>query len=90
MDEIQAMREKITTIGRLLFERQLTDAAGGNISARVGEHVCITPRFAGQKHQWRLRPEQVLVCDLAGTLKGSALTPAWASRSSRRAGSGPI
>jgi L-fuculose-phosphate aldolase len=66
MDDIQAMREKITVIGRMLFDRQLTDAAGGNVSARVGDRVCITPRFAGQKHQWRLRPEQVLVCDLAG------------------------
>ena len=66
MDEISAMREKICDIGRMLFERQLTDAAGGNISARVGDKVCITPRYAGQKHQWRLRPDQVLVCDLAG------------------------
>ena len=56
MDEIQAMREKITVIGRMLFDRQLTDAAGGNISARVGERVCITPRFAGQKHQWQPAP----------------------------------
>lgn len=68
MDTIQTMRERITYFGRMLFERQLTDAAGGNISARVGDLVCITPRFAGQKHQWQLRPEQVLVCDLDGNL----------------------
>jgi L-fuculose-phosphate aldolase len=66
MDNLQFTREKITRLGRLLFERQLTDAAGGNISARVGERVCITPRFAGQKRQWQLRPEEVLVCDLDG------------------------
>ena len=52
----------------------MTDAAGGNISARVGERVCITPRFAGQKHQWQLRPEHVLVCDLDGNqLEGEGL-----------------
>lgn len=66
MDKIQAMREKITRIGRMLFDRQLTDAAGGNISARVGDRICITPRYAGQKHQWQLDPGQVLVCDLEG------------------------
>jgi L-fuculose-phosphate aldolase len=60
------MRKKITGIGKLLFDRQLTDAAGGNISARVGEWICLTPRFSGSKFQWQLRPEQVLVCDLDG------------------------
>lgn len=75
MDEILFTREKITRIGRLLFERQLTDAAGGNISVRVGERVCITPRFAGQRRQWQLRPEEVLVCDLAGNkLEGEGET----------------
>ena len=49
---IEAMRVRITEIGRMLFERKLTDASGGNISARVGDRICITPRYAGSKHQW--------------------------------------
>ncbi len=68
--EIEAMRLKITEIGRMLFERQLTDAAGGNVSARVGNLVCITPRYSGSKHQWHLRPEQVMVSDLQGIVLG--------------------
>jgi len=67
-DSISAMRLKITQIGRMLFERNLTDASGGNISARVGEYICITSRFSGSKWQWHIRPEQVLVTDLAGRL----------------------
>ena len=67
-DSIQEMRLKITEIGRMLFERFLTDASGGNISARVGDKICLTPRFAGSKCQWHLRPEQVLVVDLQGNL----------------------
>jgi len=63
-EAIQAMRVKITQIGKLLFERHLTDAAGGNISVRVGDLICITPRYSGTKHRWSLRPEQVLVTDL--------------------------
>ncbi len=66
MDEIDQMRTRITEIGRMLFERHLTDAAGGNISARVGERICITARYSGSKYQWHLRPEQVLVSDLEG------------------------
>lgn len=64
--DIQSTREKICEIGRLLYDRKLTDAAGGNISVRVGSRICITPRFAGSNFQWRLTPDQVLVTDSDG------------------------
>lgn len=62
--ELNAMRAKITRFGALLFDRRLTDAAGGNISARVGEYVCISPRYSGSARQWQLKPEEVLVADM--------------------------
>jgi L-fuculose-phosphate aldolase len=65
-EAIQAMRLKITQIGNLLFERHLTDAAGGNVSARVDDLICITSRFSGTKYRWNLQPNQVLVTDLSG------------------------
>jgi len=65
-NNVSEMRAKIAEMGRLLFDRFLTDAAGGNISARVGDKICITPRYSGSKYQWKLRPEQVLVTDLDG------------------------
>jgi L-fuculose-phosphate aldolase len=65
-DLLSETRQQIVDIGRLLFDRFLTDAAGGNISARAGEVICISPRFSGSKYQWRLHPEQVLVVDQAG------------------------
>jgi len=49
-----------------MYNRRLTDAAGGNISARVGDIICITPRYAGSKHLWQLQPEQVMVVDPTG------------------------
>jgi L-fuculose-phosphate aldolase len=61
-------RAHIARIGRLLFERHLTDSAGGNVSVRVGDQVCITPRYSGQSRQWQLNPEDVLVVDLDGKL----------------------
>jgi len=66
--EIQLMREKMCELGRLLYDRRLTDAAGGNISARVGENVCISLRFSGARYRWNLQPNQILVCDLDGNL----------------------
>lgn len=61
---VDAMREQLAYIGRLLFDRHLTDACGGNISARVGDLICLSPSLAGQKRQWQLQAEDILVCDL--------------------------
>jgi L-fuculose-phosphate aldolase len=62
-EAIHTMRAKIARCGALLFQRHLTDTGGGNISVRVGEHILLTPRYSGQKYQWQLRPEDVLVVD---------------------------
>ena len=65
-DLLSQTRKKIADIGQIVFERHLTDAAGGNISVRVGDLVCITPRFSGSKRRWHLQPNEVLVSDLSG------------------------
>ena len=57
--ELNAMRAKIVRLGALLFDRRLTDVAGGNISSRVGEYVCITPRFSGSVRQWQFHSTRV-------------------------------
>jgi L-fuculose-phosphate aldolase len=63
-EAVMAARAEIARIGRLLFKRHLTDAAGGNISVRVGNLICMSPRYSGSKRQWRLQPEDVLVTDI--------------------------
>ena len=65
-DPITEMRAKLVEIGRAMYERLLTDAAGGNISARVGDKLVMSPRYAGSKWHWQLRPEQYLILDLDG------------------------
>lgn len=65
-ENIEKLRSQITEIGALMYERHLTDTAGGNISARAGDLICITPRYSGSKFRWHLRPEQVLVVDSNG------------------------
>lgn len=69
---IDAAREKLAYIGGMLFDRHLTDAGGGNISIRVGDLICLSPSLAGQKRQWQLTGDDVLVCDLdRNILEGS-------------------
>jgi L-fuculose-phosphate aldolase len=53
--------QQICLAGRILFDRRLTDLAGGNISMRLGELVYMTPRYAGAHYHWDLSPEQILV-----------------------------
>jgi len=56
-------RAHVAYIGRMLFDRHLTDACGGNVSVRVGNLIVISPRYSGTKRQWQLNAEDVLVCD---------------------------
>ena len=46
-ETIQDMRKAIVEIGRQMFDRRLTDSAGGNIGVRVDDVILMTPRFAG-------------------------------------------
>ena len=52
--------EKLCQAGRLLFGRRLLDLAGGNLSLRDGPTVYMSPRFAGQRYQWALDPDQLV------------------------------
>lgn len=52
--------ETLVMIARRLFERKLTDMAGGNLSMREGDTLFITPRYAGSKQHWQLSPEDIL------------------------------
>ena len=56
---------QVIHVSRLMYDRFLTDAAGGNVSVRQGERIYITPRYAGARYHWRLQPEQINVLDLA-------------------------
>lgn len=62
-EQIAFTRAKLAEMGRMLYERNLTDTAGGNLSCRVGELIVITPRYAGTSKRWQLTGEDVLVTD---------------------------
>lgn len=52
--------ELVAYIGRLMFERKLTDISGGNVSLRAGETIYCTPRYAGYRWHWQLEADDIL------------------------------
>jgi L-fuculose-phosphate aldolase len=56
-----SIAEQICYVGRVMFERNLTDIAGGNITIRDADTVYCTPRYAGNKWHWQLNPEDIIV-----------------------------
>ena len=60
MIQNQSIPDQILYIARRMFERRLTDMAGGNISARAGDDLYITPRYAGSKQHWQLEETDIL------------------------------
>ena len=52
--------EQVAYISRLIFDRKLTDIAGGNVSVKDGNTIFISPRFAGHKWHWQLDPNDII------------------------------
>lgn len=58
-------RQQICDIAKLMWERKLTNSAGGNIAVRVEENVVLmTPSLMSEEKHCRLKPEDILVVDL--------------------------
>lgn len=57
---MQEVREQIAYVGRMLFERRLTDFSGGNVSMRHGDRIYISPRYAGSVQHWNISPDDVI------------------------------
>ena len=65
-------RQRIMQVCSLIYARQLSDSAGGNVSLRVGDNVYITPRYMGEHHQWGIGPDDIILTRVDGTvLEGS-------------------
>ena len=56
-------RQALCETARLMYDRFLTNSAGGNVSCRVDGKIYISPRYAGAHYRWRLEPAQILVFD---------------------------
>ena len=56
--------ELVSLVARMLFERRLTDISGGNISARDGNTMYITPRYAGSRQHWQLSTDDIMTASI--------------------------
>jgi L-fuculose-phosphate aldolase len=69
---LQHEREAVAAVSRELASDGLVAGTSGNVSARSGDHVAITPTGARLAE---LLPEQVAVVDLSGSLVDGPLEP---------------
>ena len=53
--------ELIVYIAKYFFERELTDLAGGNISAMKNGTVYMTPTLAATQFHWKIKPEDIVI-----------------------------
>jgi L-fuculose-phosphate aldolase len=65
-DQVKEIKELIVFIGKQMFDRNLTDVAGGNISVRIDDKIYMTPSYAGGHDHWDLSVDQILTLDLEG------------------------
>ena len=57
--------EQIIYTGKFMFEHDLTDIAGGNISVRDGDFVYLTPTLAGNQFHWDIDPVDIVTGKLS-------------------------
>lgn len=69
---LQHEREAVAAVSRSLASEGLVAGTSGNVSARAGDHVAITPTGAVLAE---LTPEEVAVVDLSGSLVDGPLEP---------------
>ena len=70
--EAERLRLEVAEGARQLLDRGLVRGTSGNLSARSGGLVAVTPTGVGYRH---LEPEQVTVIDLAGAVVDGRLRP---------------
>ncbi|MBN1220421.1 MAG: class II aldolase/adducin family protein [Anaerolineae bacterium] len=58
--------QQIIYAGQRLFERNLLDMAGGNISVRHGDTIYITARYSGSQRHWQNKVEHILTGKIQG------------------------
>lgn len=67
------MREEMCLTAKLMWERRLTNAAGGNFAVRVAENrILVTPSLMSERKHCCLSPEDILLIDYQeNVLEGS-------------------
>ncbi len=62
----EEMKKRVLEIARLMWERRLSDTAGGNISLREGNTICMTPKLMGYRLRWQITEADLSVVNIDG------------------------
>lgn len=66
-------RARMTEIARWIYDRRLSDSAGGNISSRATDgNIYMSPRYTGSRMRWQLKPEDIVCVAPDGTIREGA------------------
>lgn len=57
-------RSWLIAIAEEIRALRLSDSTGGNVSMRWGDLIYMTPRYAGSRNRWHLRPKDIVVFDM--------------------------
>ena len=61
---LKNIRKSICEIAKRIYEKDLTDSCGGNISVRDGDKIYISPRRSGESHRWDIDEDSIILTDL--------------------------
>jgi L-fuculose-phosphate aldolase len=56
-------KERLVEVAALIYDRFLSNSAGGNISLRQDGRIYVSPRYMGSLYHYRILPEQISVLD---------------------------
>ncbi len=62
------LKQEVLDIARIVWDRRLSDVAGGNISIRRDDIVCITPRLMGYRLRWQITADDLSIVTPDGTV----------------------
>ena len=63
------IREQMQETARLMWDRRLTNASGGNFAVRVGKgQILMSPSMMSEHRHCRLDPEDFLLLDMEGNI----------------------
>jgi L-fuculose-phosphate aldolase len=66
MVDIKNIRKSICEISKLLYDKDISNSSGGNISVRDGDLIYITQSGSGENHQWEINEDSIIITDIYG------------------------
>ncbi|MGQ9697010.1 MAG: class II aldolase/adducin family protein [Armatimonadota bacterium] len=57
------IKEELIRVCALIYQRRLSDSAGGNVSVRSGGKIYVTPRYMGSRRRWQITAEEIVELD---------------------------